>query len=322
MSAVRIADVKQLDLVDFLASLGFHPVKVRNHDYWYLSPLRDERTASFKVDRNRNVWYDHGNGRGGTIIDFGMAYFNCDIPELLQKMEGHLTTHFHHPQQTRQRPITIGSDERKILVVGQRPISNSLLIEYLGSRMISLEEANQFCREITYRVGDRDYTAIGFPNDKGGFELRSRSFKGSSSPKAVTFLPAESSSLRIFEGFFDFLSFQLVQRALDLPPSCFLILNSLTFLKENLPLIRRHSPVLTLLDHDQAGRRATEQIQHEVPGSVDASSFYREAKDLNEWLTKASSKYRQPKDLSTELQRVIHPEILPGPGKSPRRRIR
>jgi hypothetical protein len=32
------ADAKQLDLVDYLASLGYEPKKVRNQNFWYLSP--------------------------------------------------------------------------------------------------------------------------------------------------------------------------------------------------------------------------------------------------------------------------------------------
>ena len=66
-----IQDAKQIDLVNYLEKLGYEPRKIRNHDYWYLSPLRDENTPSFKVNRNINCWYDFGLGEGGTIIDFG-----------------------------------------------------------------------------------------------------------------------------------------------------------------------------------------------------------------------------------------------------------
>ena len=51
MEKMMCADAKQLDLVDYLASLGHQPAKVRNQDYWYLSPLREEKTPSFKVNR-------------------------------------------------------------------------------------------------------------------------------------------------------------------------------------------------------------------------------------------------------------------------------
>ena len=42
----------EIDLVDYLNPLEFQPEKIRGNDYWYLSPLRNERTASFKIERN------------------------------------------------------------------------------------------------------------------------------------------------------------------------------------------------------------------------------------------------------------------------------
>jgi len=47
MEKMMCADAKQLDLVDYLASLGHQPAKIRNQDYWYLSLLREEKTPSF-----------------------------------------------------------------------------------------------------------------------------------------------------------------------------------------------------------------------------------------------------------------------------------
>ena len=60
---VSASEAKQIDIVDYLAKAGHQPVKIRNNDYWYLSPLRDEKNASFKVNRKMNRWYDHGLGR-------------------------------------------------------------------------------------------------------------------------------------------------------------------------------------------------------------------------------------------------------------------
>ncbi len=65
-----LQEVKQLDMVEYLEKLGYQPRKIRNNDFWYLSPLRDEKTASFKVNRKLNAWYDFGLGQGGNIIDF------------------------------------------------------------------------------------------------------------------------------------------------------------------------------------------------------------------------------------------------------------
>src|SRR5919199_1336957 len=65
-------EVRQMDIVSYLSSLGYQPSKIRNHDYWYHSPLRNEKTPSFKVNRKLNRWYDHGIGKGGNLIDFAI----------------------------------------------------------------------------------------------------------------------------------------------------------------------------------------------------------------------------------------------------------
>ncbi len=77
MKNLSSTEARQIDIVDYLSALGFHPAKIRNKDYWYCTPLRNEKTPSFKVNRNLNVWYDHGIGKGGNLIDFGILYFNC-----------------------------------------------------------------------------------------------------------------------------------------------------------------------------------------------------------------------------------------------------
>ena len=68
----------QIDLVDYLYSLGYQPQKIRNDDYWYLSPLRDEKEVSFKVNRNKNVWYDRGAGKGGTVVDGCLPFYRFE----------------------------------------------------------------------------------------------------------------------------------------------------------------------------------------------------------------------------------------------------
>ncbi|MEO8848519.1 MAG: CHC2 zinc finger domain-containing protein, partial [Casimicrobiaceae bacterium] len=51
-------------MVDYLNSIEHLPQKIHGNDYWYISPLRDEKHPSFKVNRAKNVWHDHGIGKG------------------------------------------------------------------------------------------------------------------------------------------------------------------------------------------------------------------------------------------------------------------
>ena len=140
-------DAKQLDLVDYLASLGHQPAKVRNQDYWYLSPFREEKTPSFKVNRPLNVWYDHGTGKGGDLIDFGTQYHRCTVRELLDRLSEYRpsnTLSFQPPSRpdlsSPARPSFAGekkeSPDSKIVIVATRPLTDQTLVAYLEKRCI------------------------------------------------------------------------------------------------------------------------------------------------------------------------------------------
>lgn len=313
--SVNIEDVKKIDLVEFLASLGFRPERKNERDAWYLSPLRSEKTASFKVDLQKNLWYDFGEAVGGTIIDLGMALYQCDIPTFLSKFDHEFSFHGQLGQH-HAAPAQTVHEEPKIHIWAERPITAPALIDYLDLRGIPLELANRYCQEVVYRLGKKDFYAIGFKNDKGGFELRNARIKLSNSPKGTTLIPGESRELRIFEGCFDFLSFKVLEDRFGLPLTSCLILNSVAFLRESLPVIRQYPSASLYLDHDAAGRRATEQVIQEHPVARDGSSFYKGSKDLNEWFVTVFPKLSDAQLLARELQRKF-----PGDDNSPQLRI-
>ena len=68
---MTIAEAKQLRIVDYLARLGHRPRSIKSDQYWYFSPLRDERTPSFKVNARLNEWYDFGAATGGDLVELG-----------------------------------------------------------------------------------------------------------------------------------------------------------------------------------------------------------------------------------------------------------
>lgn len=295
MEKLTCATAKQIDFVDFLASLGYEPSKIRNSDYWYQSPLRNEQTASFKVNRKLNVWYDHGLGKGGDLIDFGKEYFRCTTSELLQKLstDNAETFLFHKQEKTKQSNISNSisagekkkDDEGKILVTDSRVISDIRLTGYLEKRNIPLEVARQYCHEVDFLLYSEKQTAIGFKNDSGGYELRSEYFKGSSSPKAISFIDVGAKSLNVFEGFFDFLSYKAMTQKVAEPPPNILVLNSLAFFQKSGELMEKHERVNLYLDRDEAGMKITKEALEINPEKfIDQSSLYKNQKDLNDWL--------------------------------------
>lgn len=298
MLKLSCKEARQLDLVEYLASLGHHPQKISNQDYWYSSPLRTERTPSFKVNRRLNSWYDHGIGKGGNLIDFGVLYFSCSVSDLLHRLtlQAAPDFSFHSP--------TVSADEKKedkIVLLTTRQLNSSALLDYIQKRRIPLEVARHFCEEVDFLLYGKKYTVIGFRNDAGGYELRSEHFKGSSSPKDVTFINNHTEHVSIFEGFFSFLSFfAAVDRAI-LPSNC-LVLNSLSFFERSRLLMEQHQQIQLFLDRDAAGAANTQlALRWNNSLYVDRSNFYKEHKDLNDWLI---SHYQTPKESHRKGKRL------------------
>ena len=81
---MTIEEAKQVRIVDFLAQLGHHAQYVKSDQYWYLSPLRDEQSPSFKVNDRLNEWYDFGAATGGDLVELGKYLYQTEsVSEVL-----------------------------------------------------------------------------------------------------------------------------------------------------------------------------------------------------------------------------------------------
>ena len=286
-SIISCREAKQRDLVEYLDSLGHKPEKVREDDHWYLSPLRKENTPSFKVNKKFNVWYDHGIGKGGNLIDFGILYHNCSVREFLQKLSGNLSFQQPEPflrldQKTRTSSES-AEEKNKIKILSVSEIDSSALVDYLETRRIPLELAQEHCKQVEFELYEKKITVLGFPNRSGGYELRNLNFKGSNSPKDVSFIDNGKDQVAVFEGFFSYLSFLKINGQ-EPPLTNFLILNSLAFLERSREVMECHGDIHLFLDRDPAGKKATEKALQWGGKYRDRSDFYSQHKDLNEWL--------------------------------------
>jgi hypothetical protein len=283
-------EARQIDLVEYLAQLGYHPQKIHGVDHWYLSPFRQEKTPSFKVNKRLNIWYDHGEGRGGDLIDFGTQFHQCTIPELLNRLSQYRSGPTFLFQKAWPSGF-LGAGEKegfrggKILILEARPLQSPSLIQYLLSRSIPPDIAARWCQEVDFALYGKQQTVIGFANRSGGYELRSEHFKGSSSPKDISFFDNRTSEIAVFEGFFNYLSFQTINRDIQAPLTNSLVLNSLAFLEKSRSLMEQYYRIHLLLDRDTAGSNATQKALEWNPDKyIDRSNFYQDHKDLNEWL--------------------------------------
>ncbi|RZK27177.1 MAG: DNA primase [Flavobacterium sp.] len=284
-----------IDILSYLSSLGFQPKTIRNSDHWYFSPFRNERTPSFKVNTKLNCWYDHGLGKGGSLIDFGILFHHCSVRELLEKLTN-FSFHPHLP--AAQIPRSNADEKSQLRIQSVNPIiSSPWLKTYLDERKIPLDIANQFCSQVGFELYNSPRLAIGFQNDKSGYELRSADFKGSSSPKDVTFVDNKSQSVSVFEGFIDFLSWYTMNPS-EGQLSNFLVLNSLAFFEKKRPLMDAYEKVNLFLDRDKAGIVATRKAVLSHPRYNDRSKLYKGYKDLNDKLTGIETTIKQTPRLS------------------------
>lgn len=277
---MKIEQAKLLDMVDYLAKLGFQPTKINEPHYWYISPLRpDEKTPSFKINRDINAWKDWGSNESGNIIDFGIKYHQCTVSDFLQKLDAN--TPMIRPEPRHSSGIKPDGD---ISILRVNPITSIPLIHYLRTRCIPIDTADKFLKEVHYSLKGKNYYALGFKNDAGGYELRNKYIKAASAPKTSTFIDNKSTELAVFEGFFNFLTHQAMHRN-QLPKSNYLILNSLSFFDNNLPRMTAHNHVHLYLDNDKSGEKFTQKaIALDCQKFSDERKLYASHKDLNEWV--------------------------------------
>lgn len=179
---MNIEEAKKIPITDYLHSLGYSPVKQQGANLWYKSPLREEHEASFKVNTEREQWYDFGAGKGGNIIALAQELYCSDhLPYLLNR----IAEHAQHV-----RPISFSFRQQRSAPSFQhlefRDLTHPALLRYLQGRGIDLTLAKRECRELRFTHDGKPYFAIGFPNVAGGYEVRNSFFKGCIAPKDIT----------------------------------------------------------------------------------------------------------------------------------------
>lgn len=265
---MNIKEAKQIRLVEYLRIIGHSPVNTRGCQYWYLSPLREERTPSFKVNDNLNEWYDFGLSAGGDIIELGKHLYrtgNVSVV-LLRISENAIGVPF---QQLQSRSVRPGPIEEEMENVEVRELSHHALLSYLRSRYISENIGRLYCKEIHYELRKRHYFAIAFENKTGGYEVRNPYYKGCIKGKDISVIRYNKDIIQnhvcVFEGFMDFLSYQELHRKGDYHicidnPTDFLVMNSVSNLKKCLVELGRYTVIHCYLDNDLAGRKTVETI--------------------------------------------------------------
>jgi hypothetical protein len=366
---MNIAQAKSIPLEHYLDRQGHRPAHARQggRELWYRSPIRaDDDTPSFKVDTQKNVWFDHGLAKGGTIIDLVTEVCACNVRDALRHLEGTglyspalsspMTSRPSQPSPrgsstpsststasttTSGRSASPAPDAPRLFdvendaapaatdtgaetsargasrrtdpagekekdgggetaqavhrtafeLIASKPLEHPALLQYLRKRGIDPDLARKYVSQIDFKAPQRPgtYFALGYPAGNG-FEARNALFKGFvGTGKSVTFHDTPgSTTLQVFEGFMDYLSYLTIDRPTQ-PVGSVLVLNSTNLWQRALPYLNdpRYDEIRLYLDNDSAGDAATQKLfEHaQTPSKLaDMRAHYARHEDLNAWL--------------------------------------
>ena len=287
---MNIQQLRQIPIADLLQRLGHSPTSRRGRELMYFAPYRKESKPSFRVNTEKNVFFDFGTGVGGDIFTLageisGSSDFMAQSKFIADSMNVQLPM--------KQHPVFRSTpSEPRFEDVEVKELTNVFLLQYLHSRGITPEVAKAHCDEIHYRLNGKDYYGIGFRNVAGGFEVRNKFAKLSIPPKEVSLI-AGGPTCNVYEGFFDFLS--AVQLDWQKSDSA-IVLNSTANVHKAFRYLDGYDTTVCFLDNDEAGRRALGQIAERYPDRViDRSGLYAKHNDLNDYLKSTLKQTRKPR---------------------------
>ena len=306
-------EAKKLNLPEIMSRLGYEPISIKKNgnEYWYNSPFRNEKDASFHTSflGGKWIWNDFAD-KGGTVIDFIMRHENhLKVSDALNFLDGMYSkggyvgtirniNNSSSFQKHKSKEETEPNKELKF--ISATPIQNPLIISYLTKeRGINRQVCLEYLEEVKYKNlnNQKNYFAFGIKNQSDGYEIRVASdkypFKSSLLQKDITLIKGYKSddkeaekALNIFEGMTDFLSILTILKSKNLNGDS-LILHSLSFYEKSVEIIREqgYSVVNTFLDNDKSGKEFTEQYKSDLGDIVTTQSYrYEDYKDVNEKL--------------------------------------
>lgn len=298
---MKLNETEKRTLLDtpVIAVLSYYGKRLDHQKSLYFSPFRDERTPSFEI--KGSLWHDYGEDSKGGLLDLISRLSGkskSEAWEVLAQINRMPIT-----QEIKSQWVSTRKTSSEINIIRVEPFrQNDALLAYAISRGISEEIIQMYTRKVSYYIGNNKnaiHSAIGFPSGKEFWVLRGRSPKSkrcSGSDISLidvtgTFTDQSSSdAVSVFEGFFDFLSFMMLNNW-QTPMEDILVLNSVSNVDRALPVLEKYDFIHCYTDMDAAGRKAYQTILEKNPQAVvtdDSSALLdgTKCKDINEYLVR------------------------------------
>lgn len=284
--------IKDISIIDFLANRGIYPQKENGHEAWYCSPLRNEKTASFKVSKTYNNFWDFGSGQSGDIIQLVRDLQGVDFKEAIHYLSN---GQFESLPSYQNNSFSFDCKENSnvLEVTKVQALQNTALIDYIESRCIPYSTAQKYVKDIYYRNTNTNkrFFSLAFENISKGYATRNKLPKSKINIGTNNYSLIHGNSARnllVFEGFMDFLSY-LVYYEMQVPKYDTIVLNSLSNLNKAMQSFEAYTKLFLFLDNDTEknnyqGQKATKRIIETYPNALNFSHIYEGFKDFNEFL--------------------------------------
>ena len=181
--------LQSISIVEIMAHMGKN---LYNQKGLYYSPFRDESNPSFHIDAVNNRWYDFGTYEGG-----GLFEFVCKIAGITRGEVYDWLASFRNmiPESEYKEVIEKAKKvkpSRIIVDSASHTFTRRKLVEYAQARAVSKDILERYCEEVIYHIDSypqKQYFAIGFKNNDGGYVLRSSLTKKCTSSAMTTLSP-------------------------------------------------------------------------------------------------------------------------------------
>lgn len=299
-------EAKKLNLPEIMSRLGYEPTSIKKggNEYWYNSPFRAEKDASFHTSYlgGKWIWNDFGDS-GGTVIDFIMQHENYltvsealnFLDRLYSKVGDSIKSKPSFSFQQQFFKSSENEDSKELEFISSSKIKNPIILKYLTEeRKINKGLALRYLEEVKYRnlSNQKEYFAFGIKNESGGYEVRVASdkypFKSSLIKKDITLLKGFKTNgvANVFEGMTDYLSLLTMLKTNNLHGDS-ILMHSVNNYERTLSIIKSngYQSINTFLDNDKSGREYTAKFKSDLGDSVtNQNEQFLPFIDINEML--------------------------------------